>query len=214
MEDYYYTIDIPKTVYRNLNKSSWVNKHFSVSYVGNCMELMTDFYKHTEIRTHNGWENYYNNIVGFNNLTKIYDILEQRLDTKKEYIKKYIWHRVIGQTWNGFRNEIAVIDELQLEFPNTQIKKTSFEIDHEYCIDAEMYIGDFLLLGIQIKPVSYMSMNTAYQNRAKENHRKKNQQYKQKYAPYIYVYHKDHKIHRKQYVFDQINVISTLRKHF
>ena len=134
MEDYYYNIDIPNTVYRNLNKSPYINKYFSTTYVGNCMELITDFYKYTEIRTHNAWENYYDNMVGFKNLTKIYDILEQRLDVKKEYIKKYIWHRVIGQTWNGFKNEISVIDELQKEFPNTQIKKTSFKSSLKYKI--------------------------------------------------------------------------------
>ncbi len=50
--------------------------------------------------------------------------------------------------------ELLVIDDLNLAFPEATFKRTSFGIDHDYCIDAEMYFGDTLILGVQIKPES------------------------------------------------------------
>jgi len=213
MEDHYYTLSIPTAVYRKLNKKQSINKYFKTEYVGNCMELITDFYKTTSDYTHKAWEDYYKEIVGFTQLELVYEKIKELSEQKDIYLKRYVWHRVIGQTWNGFRNEIGIIEELQAEFKNVKIYKTSFEKDHEYCIDAEMYSNNTLLLGIQIKPISYKLMNSPYQLKAKENHKAKNEKYKSKYAPYIYVYHKNHKIYKKSDIVNQINTIFHLNTY-
>jgi hypothetical protein len=102
------------------------------------------------------------------------DALTERLpDLDEMTIKRYIYHRVLGQTWNGFAKELMVIHDLNLAFPEATFKRTSFTIDHDYCIDAEMYFGETLILGVQIKPESYLMMNTPYQMKAKEGHRAK-----------------------------------------
>ena len=73
MENYYYTLSIPTAVYRKLNKKQSINKYFKTEYVGNCMELITDFYKTTSDYTHNAWEDYYKEIVGFTQLELVYE---------------------------------------------------------------------------------------------------------------------------------------------
>ena len=114
MENYYYTLSIPTAVYRKLNKKQSINKYFKTEYVGNCMELITDFYKTTSDYTHNAWEDYYKEIVGFTQLELVYEKIKELSEQKDIYLKRYVWHRVIGQTWNGFRNEIGIIEELQV----------------------------------------------------------------------------------------------------
>ena len=102
---------------------------------------------------------------------------------------------------------MLIIEQLKQEFPSCDILKSSFEVDHEYCIDAEMFHATDLLLGIQIKPLSYKKMNTAYQLQAKENHRKKNLAYQNLYAPFVYVYYENNKIVDKEELINQISTI-------
>ena len=79
------------------------------------MELITDFYKTTSDYTHKAWEDYYKEMVGFTQLELVYGKIKE-LSEQRNLFKRYVWHRVIGQTWNGFRNEIGIIEELQAEF--------------------------------------------------------------------------------------------------
>ena len=83
-----------------------------------------------------------------------------------EDVKWYIFYRSIGQTWNGLITEQEVIDELMPYFPEYNFRKTSYQIDHTYCIDWEMMSNDKAVLGLQIKPISYKYMNTPYQLKA------------------------------------------------
>jgi len=62
------------------------------------------------------------------------------------------------------------------------------------------------MLGLQIKPESYKAMGSPYQLRAKEAHRAKNEQYKQEYAPYVYVYYGKEGIVDKEQLYNQIDL--------
>ena len=176
--------------------------------MGECVRLISEYHETTKNPTQKGWEEFYSVIQGFEGLTYVTKELCALLpDLEVKSIKQYIFHRVIGQTWNGYANEMLIIKELNAEFPSCEILKTSFEVDHEYCIDAEMFHNTDLLLGIQIKPISYRKMNTEYQRQAKENHRQKNIQYQNLYAPYVYVYYDNHKIVDKKELLNQISTI-------
>lgn len=203
-----YTISIPKDTYRELNKNSRINPFFGKQYVGECVKLISDYYQTTTLPTQDGWEKYYAEVQGWDALRLVYAELKKRLPELDDVIiKKYIWHRVIGQTWNGFAKELMTIEELNYAFPDAHFKRTSFEIDHDYCIDAEMYFNETLMLGLQIKPESYKAMSSVYQLRAKEAHRVKNERYKEQFAPYVYVYYDDKGIKDREQLYNQINTI-------
>jgi len=53
-------------------------------------------------------------------------------------------------------------------------------------------------------------MNTAYQNRAKANHKEKNDNYARMFAPYVYVYYDDNGIVDKQETINKIHTIMHL----
>jgi hypothetical protein len=202
----FYENNIPNETYRELNKNAKINTFFGKAYVGECVRLISDYYETTTLPTQDGWEQYYKDTQGFDCLRNVYAELQKRLPNLDEAtIKHYIYFRVIGQTWNGFAHELATIEELNYAFPDAYFKKTSFEVDHDYCIDAEMYFNNTLMLGLQIKPLSYKAMSSAYQLRAKEQHRQKNEQYKEKYAPYVYVYYGTEGIDDREQLFNQIN---------
>jgi hypothetical protein len=208
LEDFYYHHGISNIIYKKLNKDKFVNKFFAVKYVGSCMQLISDFNKKSETKTHKDWETYYDNRIGFEKLNQIsirINVQYPHLDI--DLVKRYVFFRVIGQTWNGYRKEFYIIDSLQKEFTNCTITKTDFEKDHEYCIDAEMHQNGNLVLGIQIKPISYKKMNTTYQLKAKENHKAKNDKYAKDYAPYVYVYYDKDEIVDKQETLNNINKI-------
>ena len=202
----HYTITIPNDTFKALNKNAKINPFFYKSYVGECVRLVSDYYQTTTNPTPAGWEQYYQDVQGWDGLRTVYKELQKRLPELDEAtIKKYIYHRVIGQTWNGFARELSVIEELNYAYPDAHFKRTPFEVDHDYCIDAEMYHNKTLILGFQIKPESYRMMNTPYQVRAREMHRLKNEEYKQKFAPYIYIYYDKDGIVDREQLYNQIN---------
>ena len=69
---------------------------------------------------------------------------------------------------------------------NVIIKKTDGEIDHKYAVDYEVYMGDVLKFGIQIKPKSYLG-NVPYLRRARYANEQKFTAYKEKFGCPIYV---------------------------
>jgi len=166
-----YEIPIPLELYRKLNKDSTLKKYFTSTSVGKCMELIDDYYSNADVFSQMGWENYYLTKKRANKLNEVYNELLKLLpDLNKEDIRDYIFHRVIGQTYNGFVRELNIINRLQDEFPQLDFIKATYELDEQYFTDFEAYYNGELVLGGQIKPISYNYMNTPYQIRAKENH--------------------------------------------
>lgn len=210
MSRFIYKVPIDDVKYRKLNKDKSINSYFGVKYVGKCVKIFNDYYLSTVKITKEGWEKYYGDNFGYQKLGYVMGKIQEKCYSyglNDAEIKKYILHRVIGQTWNGMMNEEIVISELNRSFPKCTFNKTTFEIDHEYCIDWEMFYKGSLLLGIQVKPISYKYMSTPYQLRAKENHKIKNKSYSQQYAPYVYAYYKDGEIKEKEELINKINTI-------
>ena len=207
LEYYRYKHGLDEKLFRTLNKDKGINYFFSTKYVGECMKLINEFYFNSNNRTHKGWEDWYKNKIGFDKLLYVAHRCNIKLpNLSYEDLKRYTYFRVIGQTWNGFNRELSIIAELK-EYFKCEIRKTTFEKDHNYCIDAELIDNGKILLGIQIKPLSYQKMNTTYQLKAKENHKKKNDEYAKKYAPYLYVYYENEIIANKQETINKINTI-------
>ena len=212
--DYFINV-IPNDLYRKLNKDRAVNYHFRSDNVGKCAELFDSFRQDAKYAfTKKSWERYY-----FKNRPK------QPLEIASKYIadkydldiiaaKKYVHYRVIGQTWNGMLIEENVIRELEQTFLNIMFVKTPYQIDEQYFTDWEAYYmnslvkGKVLLFGIQIKPLSYEKMNSPYQMKAKENHQKQADAYKEKFkVPHIIIYYDNKQIHNKEELFLKINTI-------
>ena len=105
---------------------------------------------------------------------------------------------------------IEVKSDEKSKYTGKKIIKTDFEKDHKYCIDAEIVKDGYIMLGIQIKPISYKMMSTVYQNKAKANHKEKNENYARMYAPYLYVYYDGDDIVDKEETINKINTIMHL----
>jgi len=85
--------------------------------------------------------------------------------------------RTICETWNGvILRERNTVKALESYYPNYQFKKVSGEIDHKYGIDVEVYHNSTLVIGLQIKPKSYLS-NAPYLVKAQQANTRKNQEY-------------------------------------
>ena len=159
------------------------------------------------------WQTYYFDNVGLDGYMNAVDSIKKiypELDNLT--VDKYVHFRIIGQTWNGFVNELNVINELDDEFENIDFFKAPYILDEMYFTDWEAYIGNTKLFGIQIKPITYKYMNTPYQIMAKANHEKQRDLYKEKYGvPHYIFYYENNKLYDKQYAINQINTCMALK---
>jgi len=186
----FYVCGIPQKLYRELNQSGKVKKYFDVRYVGKCIDLIEQYYQSTTEPNPKGWETFYAETKGWDGMRHASEeICKLFPDADPQDIKRYVFHRVIGQTWNGLNRELILVETLSFAFPQLNVARASFEIDHEYCIDVEVRKGEQVLLGIQLKPESYQRMSAPSQMQSKQAHYIKNELYAQHYAPYLYVYY-------------------------
>ena len=154
-------------LYKQLNKDRTLNRYFNSDKVGKCVKLFDDYYESVsgDIASLD-WEEYYLSRVDKQRLWDAVNYIETTYKVPTKPAADYVFHRVVGQTWNGMVYEFRCIKTLKRFFPNIDFRKAPYEIDENYCTDWEAY-SDILLFGIQIKPESYRYMNTAYQNKAK-----------------------------------------------
>jgi len=91
--------------------------------------------------------------------------------------------RVIGETWNGVvLRERATVATLQRHFPTLRFEKTVGEFDHRYAVDYQVFCGETLLTGIQIKPRSYAESNASYLLRARQANAAKSEAYQRAFG--------------------------------
>jgi hypothetical protein len=91
-------------------------------------------------------------------------------------------YRVICETWNGVViREKNTIKSLEESYPELVFKKVSGDIDYEYAIDYEVFLNGELVLGIQIKPKSYLG-SASYIKKAKDVNKYKNEKYFNKFG--------------------------------
>ena len=203
----FFDLDIPKSIYKVLNKDKSLAYHFRSSNVGKCVKIYDDFIKQGG-GLKDDWKKYYFSVRPQEPLIIALKFITNKYSYDYDVAKKYVLFRVIGQTWNGMEREKMIIKELSDEFPNIIFKKADYEKDEQFFTDWEAFEENALIFGIQIKPLSYFKMCTPYQLKAKENHKKQAELYKKKYqVPHIIVYYDGGKLHEPQKTFDKINTI-------
>ena len=208
-----YRNPINSTLYSKLNKDKSVNKYFKSASVGKCMKLIDEYYHSTDNFNKIGWENYYLTEERESRLKEIYDILREQLQDMLGYeIEDYIFFRVIGQTYNGYVSEINILNEFKEMFPNMDFIRATYEIDEKYFTDFEAYVNGILFFGGQIKPISYKYMNTPYQMKAKENHKRQRDEYVKLFnVPHYLFFYEDGQLYDKEKIYNKINTILALK---
>ena len=190
------------------NKNKQINKYFNSKSVGKCMKLIDDYYHSTDMFSAIGWENYYLTPQREDRLGVIIETIVNILGASENDVYQYVFHRVLGQTYNGYVTELNIIDELQNHFPELDMLKSTYELDEKYFTDFECYSDDTLVFGSQIKPISYKYMSTPYQKRAKQNHEEQRKAYIDKYkAPHFMIFYDNGQIIDKEKILDKINII-------
>jgi len=207
---YRFKLSLNKEAYSKLNKDKKISYLFRSSNVGKCAKIFDDYYKSTIELKPEHWYLFYESTMGVDILKevskKVSEISNLSLDVCFDYVK----FRVLGQTWNGMLNEINLILELKDGFPNIDFKKADYDLDENYFTDWQAYSNNKLFLGLQIKPITYMYMNTPYQNQAKLNHERQRTNYKEKFkVPHFLIYYENDKLHDKQMITNKINILLT-----
>ena len=90
-----------------------------------------------------------------------------------------VWFRIIGETWNGVivreTNTIKILNQIYQNI--FTFKKTEGDFDNKFGVDYEMFHGNKLLCGIQIKPSSYNESNANHLIRARKTNEIRNKNY-------------------------------------
>ena len=205
-----FKLPLSKEAFSKLNKDKKISYLFRSSNVGKCAKIFDDYYKSTIELNPKDWYLFYESIMGIDILKDVSNKINEITNLSKVVCFDYVKFRVLGQTWNGMLNEINLISELKDEFPNIDFKKADYDLDENYFTDWELYSNDKLLLGLQIKPITYSYMNTPYQNQAKLNHERQRTNYKEKFkVPHFLIYYENDKLYDKQMVLNKINIILT-----
>lgn len=203
-----FELDIDKKKFSLLNKSKKISWLFRSTNVGKCAKIFDDYYRSTSDLTASGWFLFYKSVMGVDVLRRVSEKIMEIEKLDLETCFNYTKFRVLGQTWNGILNEIDLIDVLRKEFPNIEFRKADYDLDENYFTDWEVYSNGKLILGLQIKPITYMYMNTPYQNQAKLNHEQQMIKYKEKFrVPHFLIYYENNSIYEKEKVLEKINIL-------
>ena len=203
-----YINPIEDKIYKTLNQDRRVNKYFNSKSVGKCMKLIDNYYRLSNEFTMDGWETFYLTIDREIRIGEIAFKIKELTGYDDKTIVDYIYHRIIGQTYNGFVREMKFIKQLNNFYPNLDFRKALYELDEKYFTDFEVYTKDTLVFGGQIKPISYKYMSKPYQVKAKENHEKQRLDYRERFkVPHLLIYYQDEEIYELQKIKNKIDII-------
>ena len=209
----YFNYKFSNALYSKVKNDRKLSRMFWSSNVGKCSELFDNFFRDKDYDfTKEDWVRYYFDNADKNVLNAIADFIVDNYNYSLLEAKQHVFHRVLGQTWNGMVKEMEVIKEINLELPNISFVKTTHDIDENYFTDWEAYSNNNLLFGIQIKPISYKKMSNPFQLKSKEHHDKQRILYKERFnVPHIIIYYEDNSLYDKDYVLNQINTILSMK---
>lgn len=203
-----FELNIDKKKFSLLNKSKKISWLFRSNKVGKCAKIFDDYYRSTSNINPSDWFLFYKSVMGIEILKEVSEKIMEIEDLDIETCYNYTKFRVLGQTWNGMLNEIDLINVLKKEFPNIEFRKAPYDLDENYFTDWEVYGNNKLILGLQIKPITYMYMNTPYQNQAKLNHESQMKRYKEKFnVHHFLIYYENNSIYEKEKVLEKINIL-------
>lgn len=124
---------------------------------------------------------------------KLYKHLEKtgnpyKLTLDDCYLHVYV--RVLDETYLGTERENRTIEYLKNTLNGYDILKTDPETDSKYAVDCEVYKGNELVCGIQVKSVRYKKDNSDILKRTKRFNTDKNNRYTEKNdSPVFYCYY-------------------------
>ncbi len=158
------------------DKEEWEEFYYSsgekrLEYISNNIEVVNTSFGRTKNELYEKGVVLYNAIKNNNSL-----------DLTMADCVECVRYRVICETWNGVViREKNTIKSLEESYPELVFKKVSGEIDYEYAIDYEVFLNGELVLGIQIKPKSYLG-SAPYIKKAKDVNKYKNEKYFNKFG--------------------------------
>lgn len=96
-----------------------------------------------------------------------------RYNLSMEECYECVRFRTICQTWNGIVvAEGKCVQMLQKKFPDFEFRKVEGDVDYDYEIDYEVFRDNALVLGIQIKPYTYLGKSNYLYSARQINARK------------------------------------------
>ena len=145
---------------------------------------------------------YYKNVKKFSELKEVANQLMKITNSiKKEKVLdldmsiKYVWIRVIYETFFGMQQELKVKNLLQDKYKNWNVRFSTAEEDVNYAVDIVIE-GKFKKWGVQVKPKTFLSKSDKAIQTIKENLEKNK---KAGYDIQYYFYDKDGKEKFKLY---------------
>lgn len=110
--------------------------------------------------------------------------------TEKECVYAVMF-RVLGETWNGIvireQNTVKNLNKSLTDMGySVDIRKTEGSFDYKYEVDFEVFVGDKLICGIQVKPESYRRGETKELIVTKQINKVKNDKYEEEFGKRVY----------------------------
>lgn len=128
----------------------------------------------------------------FSDLEKIAEKLAARCNISLEKAINYVYIRVLDETWKGYETELNAAKDMEPicnQYSNLTISHADLMKDNQYAVDFEIFQGENLILGVQIKPTTYRDSSNPGVIRDKKTNEQKNQNYYNEFgAKVLYLY--------------------------
>lgn len=157
------------------------NKYNYSCYIGACTKLISE----CNPTTFEEWELFYNNYMESSGLRNKLNLIIIKLSIQYkipiEDLKEVFKTRAIDNTWSGYlrENKGKILIE---ELIGLKLKHSSYENDSKLGVDYFGYYDNDLVVGIQIKPLSYIKGNGSQILRDKAINKKKYEEFYKKYG--------------------------------
>ena len=125
-------------------------------------------------------------------LIKIAKDFNKHLNLPLKTVYNYVYIRVIDESWIGYKRELKAFEVLKEEcscYNGIEVCKTEFKKDKDYSIDFEIKKDNKVILGIQLKSITYYLSSSKGNLDAKEVNSIKQKKYKNEFkTPVLNLY--------------------------
>lgn len=165
--------DISKT-----NEYSTISKYFDESKCNSCnlIGCVSEICKNSEAKTFEEWSTYYTLKTPAENIAEAINRLKNtlilnNLNFTDDTIEKCFWAFVLWKTWVGNEMEITAKERIEKQFP---CDFATGKMDSKYAVDILLKQKKMVILGVQIKPDTYLytaqKFNTEKNNRFQKDY--------------------------------------------
>lgn len=126
-------------------------------------------------------------------LIKIAEKLKDALGCSLETAYNYVYIRVIDETWTGHSREVTAlmdINKMCRNYGDFKANSVDYHTDFTYAVDLEIREDKKLILGVQLKPISYLTSTNPGVADSKRFNERKNKAYTDEFGAevfYLYV---------------------------